>query len=78
MRDAVTTTNADAKFTRRPWRILAALLIALTGSYWAGRQLGLSNDDLLGYVLASVSLVIGSGLVALLLFGLVRLFRRSR
>lgn len=58
--------------------MLVALLVALAGSYWIGRQLGLGNDELFGYLLASVSLVIGSGLVALVLFGVIRLFRGSR
>ncbi len=39
--------------------------------------MGLGNDELLGYLLASMSLVIASGVVALLLFGVIRLFRRG-
>ncbi len=61
---------------RRTLRILLTLLIALGATYWAGRAFGLGNDELFGYLLASVGLVVASGLVALVLFGLVRLFRR--
>ncbi len=74
----MTTTKPETNFTRRPWRILIGLLVALAGSYWVGRQLGLSNDELLGYLLVSLSLVVGSGVVALLLFGVIRLFRGLR
>jgi apolipoprotein N-acyltransferase len=72
----MTPTDNDRRFTRRPWRTLVGLLAALAVSYWIGRQLGLGNDELIGYLLASVSLVIAAGLVALLLFGLIRWLRR--
>jgi hypothetical protein len=49
---------------------------ALLGSLWVGRQFGLGNDELLGYLLASVAFVVTSGIVALALFGIVRLFKR--
>ena len=68
--------DPDAGNTRRTLRILVGLLVALAATYWAGRTMGLGNDELLGYLLASVGLVVGSGLAALVLFGLVRLFRR--
>ena len=61
---------------RRTLRILLTLLIALAATYWAGREFGLSNDELSGYLLASVGLVAASGLVALIVFGVVRLLRR--
>ena len=72
----MTSIDNEPRFTRRPWRTLFGLLAALVGSYWVGRRLGLGNDELVGYLLASVSIVIAAGLVALLLFGLIRLFRR--
>ena len=61
---------------RRTLRLLFALLLALAASYWAGRVFGLGNDELLGYLLASVGLIVASGVVASLLFGVTRLFRR--
>ncbi len=61
---------------RRTLRTLLTLLVALAATYLAGRELGLHNDELVGYLLASVGLVVASGLVALAGFGLVRLFRR--
>lgn len=72
----MTSIDNEPRFTRRPWRTLLGLVAALVGSYWVGRQLGLGNDELAGYLLASVSIVIAAGLVALLLFGVIRLFRR--
>ena len=69
-------SNNESRSTRRPWRTLFGLLAALAASYWVGQRLGLSNDDLLGYLLASLAVVIAAGLVALLLFGVIRLFRR--
>ena len=72
----MTSIDNEPRFTRRPWRTLFGLVAALVGSYWVGRQLGLGNDELVGYLLASVSIVIAAGLVALLLFGVIRLFRR--
>lgn len=61
---------------RRTLRLLFTLLLAFAASYWAGREFGLGNDELLGYVLASVGLIVASGVVAALLFGVTRLFRR--
>jgi apolipoprotein N-acyltransferase len=72
----MTSMDDEPRFTRRPWRTLFGLLAALVGSYWVGRQLGLGNDELAGYLLASLSIVVAAGLVALLLFGVIRLFRR--
>jgi len=72
----MTSPDNEPRFTRRPWRTLLGLLAALAGSYWIGRQLGVGNDELIGYLLASVSLVIAAGLVALLLFGVIRWLRR--
>ena len=68
--------HSEPRFTRRPWRTLLGLVAALVGSYWVGRQLGLGNDELAVYLLASISIVIAAGLVALLLFGVIQLFRR--
>ncbi len=61
---------------RRMRRTLLTLLAALALSYVLGREFDQSNEELLGYLLASLALVIGSGLVALTLFGVIRLFRR--
>jgi hypothetical protein len=72
----MTANDNEPGFTRRPWRTLLGLLAALAASYWVGRRLGLSNDDLLGYLLASLSVVIAAGVVALLVFGVIQLFRR--
>jgi hypothetical protein len=68
--------NEAASPGRRTRRVLLSLLVALAGSYWVGREFGLGNDELLGYLLASVTLVVASGVVALVLFGVIRLFRR--
>jgi len=57
-------------------RLLFTLLLALAASYWAGREFGLGNDELLGYLLASVGLIVASAVVGALLFGVTRLFRR--
>lgn len=72
----MTASNDEPRFTQRPWRTLFGLLAAAVASYWVGRRLGLSNDDLLGYLLASLSVVVAAALVALLVFGVIRLFRR--
>jgi hypothetical protein len=61
---------------RRTRRLLFTLLLAFAASYWAGRVFGLGNDELFGYVLASVGLIVASAVVASLLFGVTRLFRR--
>jgi hypothetical protein len=61
---------------RRTLRLLFTLLLAFAASYWAGRVFGLGNEELLGYLLASVGLIVASAVVALLLFGVTRLFRR--
>src|SRR4051794_20938655 len=45
---------------RRTLRLLLTLLIALGAAYWAGRELGLGNDELLGYLLLSVGLLVAS------------------
>ncbi len=68
-----TRANVVARRTRRT---LLSLLAALALSFVLGWELGLGNDELLGYLLASLTLVVGSGLVALMLFGVIRLFRR--
>ena len=69
--------SADAASpARSARRLLLGLVTALLGSLWVGRQFGLGNDELLGYLLASVAFVVASGIVALALFGIVRLFKR--
>jgi hypothetical protein len=70
------TIDNETKFARRPWRTLIALLVAVAASYWVGRQFGLDHGELVGYLLASIAIVVGAGFVALLLFGAIRLFRR--
>ncbi|HEY6599158.1 MAG TPA: hypothetical protein VIZ30_07590 [Pseudomonadales bacterium] len=69
-------TPPEHSARRRGWRLPLTLLIAFAATYWAGQEFGLGDDELFGYVLASVGLVVASALVALLLFGVVRLFRR--
>ncbi len=76
LRDDQREQKPGANPARRTLRLLFALLLALAASYWAGRVFGLGNDELLGYLLASVGLIVASGVVALLLFGVTRLFRR--
>ena len=69
--------SADsASPARSARRLLLGLVTALLGSLWVGRQFGLGNDELIGYLLASVAFVVTSGIVALALFGIVRLFKR--
>ena len=69
-------TPAEHSARRRGWRLTLTLLIAFAATYWAGQEFGLNDDELFGYVLASIGLVVASALVALLLFGIARLFRR--
>jgi hypothetical protein len=69
-------TKPSVSPARRALRLFFTLLLAFAASYWAGRELGLGNDELLGYLLASVALIVASGVVAALLFGVTRLFRR--
>jgi hypothetical protein len=69
-------TRPSVSPARRTLRLLFTLLLAFAASYWAGREFGLGNDELLGYLLASVGLIVASGVVAALLFGVTRLFRR--
>ena len=76
LRDNASKSNQPANLWPRTRRLLLTLLVALAGCYWVGRLLGLTNDELLGYLAVSVGLVVLAGLVALLLFGVVRLFHR--
>ena len=69
--------ESETRNARRTLRLLVTLLVALAGAYYAGRQLGLGNDELLGYLLLSGAMVIASGVVGLLLFAVIRLFRRD-
>lgn len=68
--------NQDSSLARRTRRTLLVLLAAMTASYWVGRELGLGNDELVGYLLASLVLVATAGLVGLIVFGVLRLLRR--
>ena len=72
----MSTADQERDLTRRTVRILIGLLAAFAIAYGFGRELGLSNDELLGYLLASVGLDAVAGLAGLILFGLVLLFRR--
>jgi hypothetical protein len=75
--NGVPNPSSDAASpARSARRLLLGLVTALLGSLWVGRQFGLGNDELLGYLLASVAFVVTSGIVALALFGIVRLFKR--
>jgi hypothetical protein len=75
--NGVPKPSADAASpARSARRLLLGLVAALLGSLWVGRQFGLGNDELLGYLLASFAFVVTSGIVALALFGIVRLFKR--
>jgi hypothetical protein len=58
-------------------RLFVTLVAALAATYVGGREFGLSNDELIGFLLASVLLVIAAGVVGFALFGLLRLFRRD-
>jgi len=69
-------TNRDSSHARRTRRTLLVLLVAMTASYWGGRELGLGNDELVGYLLASLALVATAGLVGLIVFGVLQLLRR--
>jgi hypothetical protein len=76
LRDDEREPRPGASSARRTLRLLLALLLALAASFWAGRVFGLGNDELLGYLLASVGLIVASGVVAALLFAVTRLLRR--
>lgn len=58
------------------WRSVVGLLAAVAACYAVGREFGLDNDEMLGYALASVGLAAASGVVAMIIFGASRLFRR--
>lgn len=62
---------------RRTLRLFIVMLVALGAAWLAGREFGLGNDELLDYLLLSGAMVIASGVVGFLLFGIIRLFRRS-
>jgi hypothetical protein len=74
----MSTTDRSVRFARRTLRLTFALLAAVAGSYWVGRALGLGHDELVGYLIASVVLVATSGVVGLIVFGVLQLFRRGR
>jgi hypothetical protein len=58
-------------------RLFVTLLLALVATYVGGREFGLGNDELIGFLIASAELVLAAGVVGLVLFGLLRLFRRG-
>ena len=62
---------------RRFIRLFVTLWVALGGTYYVGREFGLGNDELLGFLGASALLVVAAGVVGLAVFGLLRLFRRG-
>ncbi|HTO56148.1 MAG TPA: hypothetical protein VMJ74_00075 [Pseudomonadales bacterium] len=62
---------------RRPIRLFVTLVLAMGVTYYGGREFGLGNDELIGFLLASIGLVVAAGVVGLLVFGVLRLFRRS-
>ena len=66
----------SAGLARQAWRLLAGLLVALAGTYWVGREFGLSDSELLGYLVGSVGLVVAAALVGLVLFCVIVWLRR--
>jgi hypothetical protein len=71
------TSESESPSSRRTIRLFVTLWVALGGTYFVGREFGLGNDELIGYLGASALLVLAAGVVGLALFGLVRLFRRG-
>ena len=71
------STEREPPNSRRQIRLFVTLLLAVAVTYYGGREFGLGNEELIGYLLASVALVIGAGIVGLLLFGVLRLIRRN-
>ena len=71
-------TDQDVRYARRTRRLMFVLSAAVAGSYWGGRALGLGHEELVGYLIASVLLVATSGVVGLIVFGVLLLFRRGR
>ena len=71
------STKGESTNSRRPIRLIVTLLVALGVTYIGGREFGLGNDELIGFLLAALGLVIAAGVVGLLLFGLLRLIRRN-
>jgi len=69
--------EAPPSSARRPIRLFVTLVLAMGVTYYGGREFGLGNDELIGFLLASIGLVVAAGVVGLLVFGVLRLFRRS-
>jgi len=57
-------------------RVVVIVLLVGVAIYFVASALGVQRGELLGYFLASVSLVVASMLTAAILFGVVRLFKR--
>jgi apolipoprotein N-acyltransferase len=72
------TDKERKSLARRAWRLFAGLCAALAFTYWAGREFGLGHDELFGYLLASVVVVLGAALVGALLFVVIAVVRRIR
>ncbi|HET6471971.1 MAG TPA: hypothetical protein VFG38_09015 [Pseudomonadales bacterium] len=69
--------SPEPSSARRPIRLFVTLVLAMGVTYYGGREFGLGNDELIGFLLASVGLVAAAGVVGLLLFGVLRLIRRG-
>lgn len=57
-------------------RVVVIVLLIGVVIYSVASALGIENAELWRYFLASMLLVVGSALLALVVFGIIRLFRR--
>jgi len=71
------STERESTKVRRPTRLVVTFLIAIGVTYYGGREFGLGNDEMIGFLLATAGLVVAAGVVGLLLFGVLRLIRRG-
>jgi len=71
------STELESTSSRRLVRQFITLLLAIGVTYYGGREFGLSNDELIGFLLATAGLIVAAGVVGLLLFGVLRLIRRD-
>jgi hypothetical protein len=71
------STEGESTNARRPTRLFVTLLVAIVVTYYGGREFGLGNDEMIGFLLATAGLIVAAGVVGLLLFGLLRLIRRG-